>query len=354
LYTNGLAAAAQTAPQFVFPPSVPRLAHRWIISRPIDLAFIIGSALAGYAYLVANVALHVPISLLWWFWSVGFDGTHIFGTASRTFFDGEARHTRRALLFGSAAFFFALGPVLVLLGGKAVLAMIVAVWAYYHVVRQHYGFMVLYKVKNRDLARVDNFLDRWFLAVMMVFPPFHRFFIHHPEELGLHFSLARLEPFLWALVAVTGLAYLGRQAVRIRRGDPVNVPKFLLFGGVIPLHWLTFAYMSWMGAVPTVTIVHNLQYHALIWFHNRNRYGAASAGEGHGRIPQAVSRSLLSYVLVALVFSALYRVPGFQLGRASDLAFGFFCGFGLTHYYLDSKIWRVRSDPALRQVLQLG
>ncbi len=354
MYTNGLAAATQAAPLPVLPPPVPRLAHRWIISRGIDLAFVIGSVLAGYAYLVANVALHVPISLLWWFWSVGFDGTHIFGTASRTFFDSEARHTRRALLFGSAAFFFALGPVLVLLGGKAVLAMIVAVWAYYHVIRQHYGFMVLYKVKNRDLARLDNFLDRWFLGVMTVFPPFHRFFIHHPEELGLHFSFPRLEPFLWTLVGATVVVYLGRQCVRIRRGDPVNLPKFLLFAGVIPLHWLTFAYMSWMGAVPTVTIVHNLQYHALIWFHNRNRYRAASPAGSHGRIPQAVSRSLLNYVLVALVFSVLYRVPGFQLGQASDLAFGFFCGFGLTHYYLDSRIWRVRSDPALRQALQLG
>ena len=82
-------------------PPAARLAHRWIISRGIDLTFVIGSSLAGYAYLVANVALHVPISLLWWFWSVGFDGTHIFGTASRTFFDSEARHSRRALLFGS-------------------------------------------------------------------------------------------------------------------------------------------------------------------------------------------------------------------------------------------------------------
>jgi hypothetical protein len=112
--------------------------------------------------------------------------------------------------------------------------------------------------------------------------------------------------------------------------------------------------MSWQAAVPTVTIVHNLQYHALIWFHNRNRYGGAKASESHGRIPRAVSRSLLSYALVALVFSAAYRVPGFQLGQASDLAFGFFCGFGLTHYYLDSRIWRVRQDPALRQALQLA
>ena len=311
---------------------------------------MIGSALAGYAYLVANAALHVPISLLWWFWSVGFDGTHIFGMASRTFFDAEARRRNRTLLFGSAAFFFALGPALILIGGKAVLAMIVAVWAYYHVIRQHYGFMVLYKVKNRDLAKIDSFLDRWFLGVMTVFPPFHRFFIHHPEELGLKFSFARLEPFFWLLVAATVAVYAGRQVMRIRRGDSINVPKFLLFAGVIPLHWLTFAYMSWMGAVPTVTIVHNLQYHALIWFHNRNRY---RVGE-HGLVPKAVSRSLWNYVLVALVFSALYRVPGFHLGQASDLAFGFFCGFGLTHYYLDSKIWRVRSDPALRQALQMG
>ncbi len=344
-----MAAVTQAIPQ----PGT-RLAHRWIIAPGIDLAFVIGSALAGYAYLVLNVVLHVPISFLWWFWSVGFDGTHIFGTASRTFFDSEARRSRRTLLFGSAAFFFALGPVLVLVGGKAVLAMIVAVWAYYHVIRQHYGFMVLYKVKNRDLAKPDNFLDRWFLGVMTVFPPFHRFFIHHPEELRSPISFPRLEPFLWALVAATVLVYFGRQVVRIRNGEPVNLPKFLLFTGVVPLHWLTFAYMSWLGAVPTVTIVHNVQYHALIWFHNRNRYASADAGERHGRIPRAVSRSLLSYALIGLLFSVLYRVPGFQLGQMSDLAFGFFCGFGLTHYYLDSKIWRVRHDPALRQALKLS
>src|SRR5579862_8102700 len=117
----------------------------WIISRGVDGALIIGSVLAGYLYLLLNLALHVPISFLWWFWSVGFDGTHIFGTASRTFFDSEARHARRTLLFGSAAFFFALGPALVLLGAKALLVLIVAVWAYYHVIRQHYGVMVLYK-----------------------------------------------------------------------------------------------------------------------------------------------------------------------------------------------------------------
>jgi hypothetical protein len=254
-------------------------------------------------------------------------------------------------LFGSLAFFFLLGPAMVLAGWRGYLALLVAVWAYYHVMRQHYGFLVLYKVKGRDLQRIDNLLDRAFLGIMLVFPPFHRFFIHHPDELGLPFALRSWEIPAWTVVGATCVIYAARQVIRWRNGDAFNAPKYLLMGSVIPLHWLTFAYLSWQAATPTVTIVHNLQYHALIWFHNRNRYAAAP---GHGRIPAAVGRSLLAYAGMALVFSAVYRIPGFQLGKVSDLAFGFFCGFGLTHYYLDSRIWRVRHDPGLREALALA
>ena len=326
---------------------------RWIIGRGVDLALVIGSAAAGYLYLAAYVALHIPASPLWWIWSLGFDGTHIFGTASRTFFDREARAQYPKLLFGSLIFFFALGPAMVLAGLKGWLYLLVGVWAYYHVVRQHYGFLVLYKVKNRDLAPRDNALDRWFLGVLLIAPPFHRFFIHHPEELGVPFSFPWLEGPLMALVAATAAIYLARQWRRWRAGDAADLPKYLLLAAIIPLHWLTFAFLGWQAAVPTVTIVHNLQYHAIVWFHNRNRYGGA-AGDLHGRIPAAVSRSLLIYLAAGLAFSALYRISGFELGKVSDLAFGFFCGFGLTHYYLDSRIWRVRHDPGLRQALQLG
>ena len=103
--------------------------------------------------------------------------------------------------------------------------------------------------------------------------------------------------------------------------------------------------MSWQAAVPTVTIVHNLQYHALVWFHNRNRYGAAQRAEPQ---PAGLRRRRRWSSARSTGF------PGFQLGQVSDLAFGFFCGFGLTHYYLDSRIWRVRHDPGLRQALQLA
>lgn len=343
-----MAAAAETAAPFG--------AHRtspWIIGRGVDLSLVIGSSAAGYLYLLLYAGLHIPITFLWWFWSVGFDGTHIFATASRTFFDSQARARNPRLLYGSLIFFFAIGPAMVLAGLVKYLAILVGVWAYYHVIRQHYGFMVLYKVKCRDLQPIDNTLDRVFLGVMLVFPPFHRFFLHHPEELGLHVAFPRLEPFLWVAVGAILAIYLMRQWVRWRSGASANVPKYLLFAAVIPLHWLTFALMSWQAAVPTVTIVHNLQYHAIVWFHNRNRY-AGDVESAHGRIPAAVSRSLAAYIAAGLVFSLLYRIPGFALGRVSELAFGFFCGFGLTHYYLDSKIWRVRSDPGLRAALRMG
>src|SRR5579883_1733743 len=193
------------------PPGVPA-SPRWIVSRGVDLALVIGSAGAGYAYLAAYAALHLPASLLWWIWSLAFDGTHIFGTASRTFFDREARSRNSRLFYGSLLFFFVLGPAMVLAGLKGWLYLLVGVWAYYHVIRQHYGFMVLYKVKNRDLRPADNFLDRLLLGVTTVLPPFHRFFVHHPEELGLPFSFPRLDPALWTVLAATLLLYAGRQA----------------------------------------------------------------------------------------------------------------------------------------------
>ncbi len=89
-----------------------------MISKRADLAFVIGSAAAGYLLLGANLALGVPLTWLWWIWSVGFDGTHIFATATRTFFDRRMRAEERKLLYGSLVFFFALGPLMALVGWK--------------------------------------------------------------------------------------------------------------------------------------------------------------------------------------------------------------------------------------------
>jgi hypothetical protein len=76
-------------------PPGARAEPQWIISRGVDLSLVIGSVAAGYLYLFLYVVMHVPISPLWWFWSVGFDGTHIFATASAHLF--RSRSARRAI-----------------------------------------------------------------------------------------------------------------------------------------------------------------------------------------------------------------------------------------------------------------
>ncbi len=91
-------------------PSGALNAPRWIIGRGVDLALVIGSALAGYLYLILYAGFHVPISLLWWFWSVGFDGTHIFATASRTLFRFRSAPAQSRALLRQPGFFLLPGP----------------------------------------------------------------------------------------------------------------------------------------------------------------------------------------------------------------------------------------------------
>lgn len=340
---------------------LPVINARWIIDRRHDLLLFIGSALLGYLFIGLNIGLGVPMLILFWIWSVGFDGPHVFGTVSRTYLDREERRNRGLLLFGSLVFFFSFGPILILLGLKPLFVLILATWAYFHVVRQHYGFMVLYKKKNSDLARQDNLIDRLFLAVMLVYPPFQRFFIYKVEELGIpsRFALARtapwLDPTLKTIIMIVTLLFIARQLQKAIKGEPLNLPKYLLMLAVIPLHWLTYHYMGPLASVPTVTIFHNIQYHGIIWHYNRNRYRPRNEAEQrYGRLPALLSHRLIYYIAAALLFSLLYRIPGFYLSSNYDVALGFFSGFGLTHYYLDSRIWRVRHDEELNKTLKLA
>ena len=138
-------------------------------------------------------------------WAILIDAPHVFGTFSRTYFDRTERQNRPRLLWGSLLF-FAVGPLLVWAGAGFVFFFVAALWAYYHLVKQHYGFMVLYKKKNGDLARVDNALDRLLLLFAFNYP-FVEFIARDPE------AMARVPAVL--------------------RGGVSGFSKFLLIGTVV-------------------------------------------------------------------------------------------------------------------------
>jgi len=196
--------------------------------------------------------------------------------------------------------------------------------------------------------------------------------------------------------------------------QPLNGPKYLLLAAAIPMHWIVL--LTPMPAKPIalvaiLTIYHNLQYHRLIWFHNKKYvrpspqaergWGEVESranptltlparGEGTTRQPEAttpavhhaqdaratfgpaafISRRLIYYIGFGILFGLMYQAPRQILGYfglkathgvptaalpvAIQLGVAVLWSVAFIHYYLDSKIWRVRRDPAVGEALKMA
>ncbi|MGH9871647.1 MAG: hypothetical protein ACRD9S_04165 [Pyrinomonadaceae bacterium] len=366
---------------------------RWIISARDDLVWLIGSVASSYLLLVLYVKGILPLVPMVAVWAILIDAPHVFGTFSRTYFDRTERRNRARLLWGSLLF-FAVGPLMVYAGAGLLFFFVAALWAYYHLVKQHYGFMVLYKKKNNDLAPVDNALDRLLLLFAFNYP-FVAFIAQDPEAMkrvpqALQSGVNVVAAILFAGTIVLATAWVGRQIQRAVTGEALDVPKYLLLAAAIPMHWivlLTPMPHKPIAIVAILTIYHNLQYHRLIWFHNK-KYVRTGSDSDRGSRPtvkeglpsdatdlrqkygaaELISRRLLYYIAFGILFGLIYQGPRQILGyialKGSDgltrdpsfptqLGISFLWGYAFIHYYLDSKIWRVRRDPSVGKALNM-
>lgn len=376
------------------------LSLHWIISARDDLVWFIGSVASSYALLILYVAGMLPLIPMVALWAILIDAPHVFGTFSRTYFDRAERRNRARLLWGSLLF-FAVGPIMVFAGLGLVFFFFAALWAYYHLVKQHYGFMVLYKKKNNDLAPIDNALDRLLLLFAFNYP-FVAFIAADPEAMtrvpaSLRFGVNGLATILLAGTIILFVAWLARQLQRFLAGESLDVPKYLLLAAAIPMHWivlLTPMPNKPIAIVAILTIYHNLQYHRLIWFHNQKYTRSSGDLTGTAGVPPAsneiearttseesshprqkygaaelISRRLLYYIAFGILFGIIYQGPrqvlgyinfkgGGEIGSeqsfATQLGISFLWGYAFIHYYLDSKIWRVRRDPSVGKALNMA
>jgi hypothetical protein len=342
----------------------------WIVSPRADLLwFTLGAAASSYIFWMLWRFLHVPLIVLVAIWSFVFDETHGFATISRTYLDADERQRRGPWLWGSLAFFLAVGPVLILLHLGDWLVIATVVWGYYHVFKQHYGFLMMYKKKNRDFRPEDMKLDKIFFAAAFYFP-FLTYPLHDKEARALlpfpiPWRLAALyENTLLFVVILLTLAYLARQVQKWRAGLGLNWPKQLLFASAIPVSFVIFrSGMPLAGVYAAVTIFHNVQYHRLVWFYNQNKYGPDAGGFRKYGLATLVNARWLTYAAAAVAYAFIFNiVPRYILpegagmindGNQNQILFSFFAAPGLLHYWVDGHIWKVRSDPELRTYLQL-
>jgi hypothetical protein len=96
-------------------------------------------------------------------------------------------------------------------------------------------------------------------------------------------------------------------------------------------------------------LFHSLQYHRLMWFHNKNRYQTENAREKHGFA--AVLGQKFGYYFAAAV--GLYWIADILPQALFPMLWlqASLWGIAFMHYLLDSKIWRVRDDKELAAAL---
>ncbi len=403
------------------PAITPALATKrfeinWIVNKHADIMWFIGGALLGYAMFFLHAGLHLDMLTVWFLWIMFIDTPHFFGTYSRTYFDRQEWQHRKRLYVGSLAWFL-VGPGVILFSYifyKAginnyrlpyiTFIVLFNLWAYWHVVRQHYGIMALYKRKNGDFSRLDLRIDQAVLYVGLI-APFIAFVVRHPQArsiLGLNQPLApypanfgsgslftasfwmqlRWEHlvtlFSMVAVALVTLIFLVRQYQLWRAGKALNLPKLLFLTALIPLY-LYICYHPAVFSAPLitfsafVTIYHDVQYLAIVWFYNKNRYHKAGVDASRYGLAAKISRNFFTFMGCAIVMGAIFRLMGCSLeihpgcgvlvltskqvlfGSLStkDLLAGLLLGFSMHHYFVDQFIWRPSKDSGLRDDLKI-
>lgn len=356
----------------------------WISSARYDGVFFFGAAvLAGTLVLVAPV-LVVP---MWWLWLGLVDGPHFVATWTRTYLDPYERRTRGRLLLGSLVFllpgFAALGLSKVL--GSAtpfdLFLGFAALWAIHHAVRQHFGIMSIYQRLGGASSQARR-LDSVFLhgTMWLLFVVYLLAFAGNRTLLGLSAAPSPQEHWaVRALAATSGAVILGYAVLlvlRWRRGEALKPGLYALLVAVGTSVFSYFIVGAFEPLVPNPTngeqlsfavvivggTLHGVQYLGIIFATGRRRYAGSSEGSLVARLGRA---PVLAYGCLVAV-SVLYLVVNACRGASpvfavfpyeSDTArlfLALYWGGALHHYYLDSKIWHPRRDPALRRELGMA
>jgi hypothetical protein len=380
--------SATQDPTLALPPAARGIAFstNWIIDPWSDLLLIIGPVVVGYAFLYMNVALGISSLLIWWFWEVSLNGSHFFATLSRTYFDRQEWRERSGLLLGSLLW-IGLGPLTLILDEDFETSLPSYLffffqlgWAYFHVVRQHYGLFCIYQKKNQEISGSRNKTEYWLFNVVM-FGPFVVWMLRSPAYRSMLHIPAIENVNQWLIWPLEGIVlsafvvYLGKAIVDARQTGKFNVPKTAFLSAYFSLHAVTAFCLSAQYAFDilllnaVLTYPHNIQYMTIVWHYNKKHYQQSKGDFGAASF---INRSAFRFLFFGSVFGILFfytwwyfagtYVP--YLSFVSSLAgmplyghtVGQFVGMialGIifNHYYLDQQIWRVNRDAKVAREL---
>jgi hypothetical protein len=292
---------------------------------------------------------------------VSFDVAHVWATGYLTYFDGGKFTARRRLLLLIPAVCFVASFSLHLYS-SVVFWTAVAYVAIGHFIKQQVGFVMLYKGMARERAPIDYRLDKWAVWLGALGPiclwhadPAEAFeWFGANEDFALRIPMELARGVVGTMLAVQ-LAWLVRQAARIRAGDMPSIPKMV---------WVVASWVSWwlgvrvaenfIVATAFINLFHGIPYTALVWWR------CSRAPEGRAPfIKRWMERSsIVAFYLVLLGFALIEEslwerfvwhtyLPGLNidvemLGAVAVSAWVALLSLPqITHYVLDGVLWRM-------------
>jgi hypothetical protein len=233
-------------------------------------------------------------------------------------------------------------------GWEKELIVFAAIFGTWHIIRQHAGFLKVYKVLNADREPLDDWLDFGAFYTGM----FACLFNDYSDLRGpiviygdLRVAFPNLPPelgeWVWSLFLALLLAFGFRQVWRAATGRPLNVPKLLLMGAALSTHYFVFFATAtpFLVAEALETAYHDVQYQGWIAHYQRRR--------------STMKHAVLRWGAMALAYGLIVGVVEvFGLMRPGWVwLFVPFTMLVIWHYYVDGKIWKFSEDHELRELL---
>ena len=251
------------------------------------------------------------------------------------------------------------------------LFLVLILWDHQHTIMQQYGLARIYdfKAKSGGLRTPRFDLSLFWILFVNLFvtaPLFTRFWVRELYRWNLPVSVATVEiiqTVSWCLTGLFLCFYLIHIIRSLRSGDSVNPIKFVFIGSSFFLWYFT----SWhtdsilMYGIAH-RLMHGLQYIVIVYWYLRRKQQSRDPVDRDRVAGLVQPGKVLRFVAACLVYAVLYQlIVGQPLERfgfgvvnfagqfSYDETFAVYAEAiisfaGVTHYYLDSFIWKVRDE----------
>lgn len=332
---------------------------RWIVSPKYDLTFFIGSCVLTFVffgiYRIAHnfgfVLKGDSILITYFLFTAFFDHPHIFQTFSRTHLDKEEFAKRKGLYTWGLAGFILVGYIFLFLKWEAYLIVGAAIYGSWHIIRQHWGFIKIYKGLNDDRSPLDNWID----GIAYFTGMFACFLTDYGDTRGSLIIYGDIKvpvpnlpgdwgEALWAVFLIFASLVVLRQVWRAGTGKRVNLPKLLLMGAALTTHYYIFFITAtpFLIAEALETAYHDVQYQGWMMHYQRKRF-------------PDIKKVVVKWAVVGLLYGIIVGIIEINgLLKPNSWAMWLFIPFTMVvvwHYYVDGLIWRMSDYPELRKVL---